>query len=560
MSPLYVSTAKVHVEKRTRVNKELERQIIDNSRRTRRKDELAEVRAQVGSREFLETIVRELGLQNDPGVLARAQFLHETRTPDVQAEEIAMRILVRGLRSKVRVKGAGVDTYEINVSDNDPDNAYVLAKVLARNFVAEAKRSRMDKLSELFKFSSSQMKIYREKVEQAENELRDYQAQLIREMGQGTPVNSANVHQARSHRRRLELDVQEGEQRVRELRRTLSEVFSPMPNVDGLRRNPAIRDAEKRLMANAEDDLLTELDRMSNNTQVGGTRVDPMVDGVTRSHLRSRLMDLVEVEYGNTDDYYRDKIAEYAYETILLGVERSKVESLRDKIQTYTLRAEQKPEKELKLRSLEEKLYSARSSLETFQSSVQSAELSETIMATQLAGGVTIVDPAEKPVAPVKPDKKRLVFLSLLLSLAGGLGTIFAIEYLDKSFKEIEEIERVLGIHVVGTLPHIKGLPFGRLPGQRKQRWLLASSFAVLVVVLGGMVLYERLLRKQRVAVPQARIEAILQEEDPVAVPQEDGTPVSVEAIEHWIDKMTELKEEAEAAGAAQGTAENKEQ
>jgi hypothetical protein len=285
---------------------------------------------------------------------------------------------------------------------------------------------------------------------------------------------------------------------------------------------------------------------MSNTASGAGGRVDPMIDGVTRSHLRHKLMDLVADEYESADEFYRDKIAEYVYESILVMVEREKASSLAKKIETYSVRAEQQPDKELKLRALEERLYAARSSLETFQSTVQSAELSETIMATQLAGGVTIVDPAEKPVAPLKPDKRRLVMLSLILALAGGMGTIFAIEYLDKSFKDIDEIERVLGIHVVGTLPRVRGgLPFGTLPGQRKQRWLLASSFAVLFIVLGGMVMYERLLRKQRVAVPQARVEAILQEEDEVDQSGEDSAPVSIEQIDKWIDSMSRLQEEA---------------
>ena len=95
MSPLYVSRAKIHLEKRTRVNKELERQLVDQSRRMRRKDELAEVKGLITGREFLESVVRDLGLHNDPTILARARLQHETRTPDVPTEEIAMRTLVR---------------------------------------------------------------------------------------------------------------------------------------------------------------------------------------------------------------------------------------------------------------------------------------------------------------------------------------------------------------------------------------------------------------------------------------------------------------------------------
>jgi hypothetical protein len=59
------------------------------------------------------------------------------------------------------------------------------------------------------------------------------------------------------------------------------------------------------------------------------------------------------------------------------------------------------------------------------------------------------------------------------------------------------------------------------------------------------MVMYERLLRKQRVAVPQARVEAILQEEDEVDQSGEDSAPVSIEQIDKWIDSMSRLQEEA---------------
>src|SRR6188474_281726 len=46
MSPLYVSKSRLHIESRTRVNSELERRIVDEDKRVRRKDQLAEVRTQ----------------------------------------------------------------------------------------------------------------------------------------------------------------------------------------------------------------------------------------------------------------------------------------------------------------------------------------------------------------------------------------------------------------------------------------------------------------------------------------------------------------------------------
>jgi hypothetical protein len=192
---------------------------------------------------------------------------------------------------------------------------------------------------------------------------------------------------------------------------------------------------------------------------------------------------------------------------------RAATTSLERMIGRYSSRAEAQPELELQLVALQDRVNQARTDLDTFERTLQSAQISETILATELAGGVSIVDPPEKPMAPVKPNKRRLVLLSFVLAVMGGLGSIFALEYLDKSFKDIEEIQRVLSMHVVGTIPRVPGgLPFGGIPANRRQHMVLASSVGLLVLVLSGMALYERLLRKQHVTVPRARVEEILRD------------------------------------------------
>jgi uncharacterized protein involved in exopolysaccharide biosynthesis len=524
MSPLFVSKAKLHIESRTRVNSELERRIVDEDKRVRRKDQLSEVRTQFTNRDFLESIVRELGLQNDPTILARAKMIHDTRTPDVPTEEIAMRILVRGLRGKIDIKNADDNQFMVVLQDNDAESAYILAKVITRSFVSEVKRERVEKLEELFKFSSQQSGIYRQKVDQAEKELRDFQAQLIREQNSAGPINLANVSAARTQLKRLELDVDQGERRVETLRSLLRGVFDPLPDIKALRADREVASLERRLQASQEDDVMTELDRSRVNGGIVAQDVD--TGGAARAALRRRLQDLVEARYASAEPFYRDKVAEYAYESIDLDAQRLTSRSLSSTITRYSSKAEQQPEKELQLTALQERAGAARTSLETFERTLQSAELSETIMATQLAGGVSIVDPPEKPVAPVKPNRGRLTLLAFLLSLLGGLGSVFAIEYVDKSFKDVDEIERLLGIHVVGTVPRVTdGMPFGGMPVNRKRNVLLASSVAVLFLVLGGMALYEKLLRKQHITVPHARAEEILRGGDGSPTPAASQAP-----------------------------------
>ncbi len=525
MSPLYVSRARLHIEPRTRVNSELERRIVDEDKRVRRKDQLSEVRTQFTNRDFLESVVRELGLHNDPTILAKAKLAHDTRTPDVPTEEIAMRMLTRGLRSKLTVKAAESNMFQLEVSDNDAQSAYILAKVISRSFVNEVKRGRMEKLEELFKFSTQQSRIYRDKLDVAERELREFQSQLIRDQNSSGAINMANVTPAKAQLRRMDLDIEQTERRLESLRGVLAQVFDPLPDAKALRADREAAGLERRLKGSLDDQIMSDIERNR------GTTNEPTTDfsGPTRTALRRRFSELADQKYSSAEAYYRDKIAEYAFETTNLETQRAGATSLKNMIDRYSNKAEQQPEKELQLTALQESALAARTNLDTFERSLQSAELSETIMATQLAGGVEVVDPAEKPTSPVKPNKKRLVGLALLLSLVGGLGTVFGLEYLDKSFKNIEEIERWVGIHVVGTVPRVAtGMPFGGMPVNHKRNWMLASSLVLLVTMLGGMALYERLLRKQHVMVPHERAQEILRSEAPVApAPRGSTAPAS---------------------------------
>ena len=512
MSPLYVSSSRLLVEQRTRVNNELERQIVSEDKRVRRKDQLAQVRTQVTNRDFLESIIRELGLQNDPTILAKAKLVHDTRTPDVPTEEIAMRLLVRGLRGKLSIKVSDESTFNIAVADNDAESAYILAKVIARGFVTEVKRERMEKLEELFKFSSQQQRIYRDKVDEAENSLREFQSKLIREQNAGGSINLTNVATARSEAKRLELDAEQGGHRVDNLRELLQNSLNPMPDLKVLRGDRDVQALERRLRAGVDDEIGTALVRGAGD----GTGIDS--NGAVRTALRRRLSDVAEQKFASVDGFYRERIAEYAYEAIAAAAARDAGNDLQRQIARYSARSEAQPELELQLASLQDQVGVARQNLDTFARTLQSAQLSETMMATELAGGITVVDPAEKPVAPVSPNKQRMTLLALLLSLLGGLGTIFALEYLDKSFKDVDEIERALGIHVVGTVPRVpNGLPFGGMPANRRRHLILASSVALLLFVLGGMALYEKLLRKQHVTVPRERAEQVLRGTAPAA-------------------------------------------
>lgn len=72
---------------------------------------------------------------------------------------------------------------------------------------------------------------------------------------------------------------------------------------------------------------------------------------------------------------------------------------------------------------------------------------------TMRANSISIVEPASVSRSPVKPNKEQNIALGGVLGLLAGIGLAFLMESLDKSIRTIEDLERELGVGVLGTVP-----------------------------------------------------------------------------------------------------------
>ncbi len=66
---------------------------------------------------------------------------------------------------------------------------------------------------------------------------------------------------------------------------------------------------------------------------------------------------------------------------------------------------------------------------------------------------VEIVDSAEPNRRPVSPNLFMNVLLSIFVGLGAGVGLAYFIEYLDTSIKTADDVERILGLPVLGQIP-----------------------------------------------------------------------------------------------------------
>lgn len=79
------------------------------------------------------------------------------------------------------------------------------------------------------------------------------------------------------------------------------------------------------------------------------------------------------------------------------------------------------------------------------------------VSASLTASNIQVLDNAEVPKDPFKPNKTLNIFLSLIVGLFGGIGLAFFTEYLDRSIKTPEDIEKKVSLPPLGLVPHYPG-------------------------------------------------------------------------------------------------------
>jgi len=67
-----------------------------------------------------------------------------------------------------------------------------------------------------------------------------------------------------------------------------------------------------------------------------------------------------------------------------------------------------------------------------------------------------VVEPAKLPLAPVWPDRQRILLMGIILGLFIGGAAAMLIELLDNSLRKVEDVEETLGLTVLGIAPKIE--------------------------------------------------------------------------------------------------------
>lgn len=427
---------------------------------------------------FLEKVIRLLEMEKDPAVRDLAEQRLES-TPGLTVEEMTIRILVEQLQARIRFASLGSGVFQVSVADHSPVTAQTLARWIGELFVDTSAQMSLDYLRATHDFGMEQRRVYEEQLRISEQALAQYKASTIEETLSGSLVGPENVILAEAL-----LEQVSGEEtmsRVR-LKSIVSEVGegANKPVIADLLGNVHVRSAIPALTSILRDELARRL--------ASGTAGEWPPQG--HYNLKRREL-LQEVEAQVLDAFVdvppesRATLVQWAFASVDLEVHAGVAEYLRQEIRKFKRRAESAPGGELELARLEEEVETNRRLLQSFQAQLVASDVSQAMETTKLGLQMEILDPAQIPLAPSRPNRSQILLAALLLGPVVGAGWAFLSESHDGTLRTLDDFARFATEPILGTAPLLsRRIPN---PSRTKKYWVPA---AVAMVLLLTAVLY----------------------------------------------------------------------
>lgn len=452
IDPQYLSETIVSLGGRFQVNRALENMLgFDPNLIGRGFDRRAEIRSiyrEVTSTPYLEQLGRLLNFEQDPEIQKQAALLKAHR-PRMSDEEALSKVVTASLKDNISVRWAGEDQVGIRAFHQDPGVAQRMSKYLTDIFIREQVRSKVGAMRFTEDFSWEQLDKYEKALQEKLNEKTALESEFAR-------IQIDSVIEVPENRRKLTYDIETARAEIASLENEIAGLNDKLQGISddylNLNQSPEIVENLTEIDRTYSSYLDLILQHPWDSYQVFRVknRAVELLDKIQETINR-----LVDTKHGNLDRQTRDNLKEHLRLQAGLKAERLSLQ--------YLTRAENRlidrltilPGYQAKYEHLEREIAAARELRDHFRQQQESNLITQAILRES---EYKIVQEAEIPLDPIKPDKQLLFILSFVLALLIGGATITLAEIYSGAFRKADEIEKELGLPIIGIVPSIKSV------------------------------------------------------------------------------------------------------
>jgi capsular exopolysaccharide synthesis family protein len=319
---------------------------------------------------------------------------------------------------------------EIGFSSSNPEVAALVANGVVDAYVQRNLEARFKEVKKVSDWMTESLGGITTQLESSEDRLKSYQKkENIVDVGKGASGFMTERLDDISDKvitARLEFN------QLKVLHRQATR-FSSMP-LEELLNNPTIY--KHPTLKELKDDEVDTSRRLAELKKRYGPKHPKMIQATDELEaIRNRYSELIPSIIRGIDEDYE--------------VARMNLASLNKEYETLKKQVQNANVKSFELEKLQQDVEGSRKLRDLFMEEAKQTSLNQSFETDR----IRVVDVAVVPGAPSKPNKKRIVLMSVLLALFAGVGLAFLIDFLDQTIKTSEDVERKLHLPTLGLLP-----------------------------------------------------------------------------------------------------------
>ena len=448
LKPIFFSNVTLLLEHPTHLQGALGGLVGDGSEA----DQQAEVmREQVQSSLFLRSVITASGVKTDPATHAWAvKSAH--RVEGMSEDEVVEAFLVDYLRNAITIRRQRGDVFLLTVGDYTAARAKRFAESVANQFVISSKAAQLEAVRATQEFSVEQQEIYKRKLEDSEARLDAARRQQAASTVAGTVVNQNNLVHARTLVDQADLEITDARERLSNLRASW---------------HGKVRENDPAALTNGEtaslSSQLVNLERQMAASALTDVSGDP--GGTLRIAISRKLDDLQAAFERNAalalpglDADTRASLVSYRVSQADLEAKLAGRSYLASQVSDFETQVVSGPDRDLALQRLQQDVDNNQALYSSFLQQSAAAQISEAFENAKVSGRFSVLEPANLPTSPGKPNRPVLLILSLFVGGLIGIGAVLLVEQHDQSMKNAEEVESLLGLPVLGAVPRVEEL------------------------------------------------------------------------------------------------------
>ena len=406
-----------------------------------------------------ETIYPDLKPAEKPSVLGRLmgnrQGTQKTSPRDRALLRLRKRVSVEGIKKS--------DVINVSFQSHDPIVAKDGVNTLVNHYLDHHLTVHRNPMA--YDFFQNQARLLEAKLRESESALEAFREEnAITSLQEQRTLILRKAADLNAELNATLSQIHEGKTKIAKLRQQLSDLS---PNVElekNIGGNPLVINTLKAKLAELE---LREHEYLTKYTENSRLVVN------VRKQIQTVKQKLATEEgsvYGSSrsgiNTTYKALERELLSEEASLKALEARETSQRQNFAAYDAELERLNRIEAQFNHFQRQVEINRQNYKLYLTKLEESRISNAMDTNKIAS-VSVIQPALTPLKPIKPRRLLNVVLAIILGGIGGLGIAFFGEYLDHSFKTKEEVENILNVPVLASvpaaLPHRRSARFGSL-------------------------------------------------------------------------------------------------